>query len=178
MRMQRRIQPTRSRISPGRIVVETSPTVGGSEPRSAEAPLGLRLKVMLTRARLDREIVSGHPSTSTDAIALRVRQLIAPNTRQRIARELRSVVEYVDRRGARPIITTVVIDPAAVRAGRSAILGLAQRLEGSAPVQPAGIVFAQRLLTDGAGPIFNRNSSRTVTDAIWEVVEVLEGHTN
>jgi len=43
-------------------------------------------------------------------------------------------------------------------------------------VEPAGVILAQRLLTDGLGPLFNRNSERTVVGAIWETVDALEGH--
>jgi hypothetical protein len=176
MRTQPNSQPIVTEISPMRRI-ERSPAFGGGESPSAREPLGLRLRVQLTRARLDREIVSGRACTPTDALALRVRQLTHQRTRQQIARQLRSVVEYVDRRDPRPIITAVVIEPAAVRAGRNAILGLAHRLEVGDPVQPRGIVLARRLLTDGSGPMFNRGSGRTVTEAIWEVVDALEGRT-
>ena len=130
----------------------------------------------MTRGKLDRQIVSGRPCESTAALALRARQLASPRTRSQIARELRDTVDYVDRSGPRPIVTAVVIEPAAVRAGRNAILGLAQRLEGSVPVQPRGVILARKFLTDGLGPMSDPNSERTVTEAIWEITEALEGH--
>jgi hypothetical protein len=105
--------------------------------------------VFLTRAKLDRQTAAGQPREATVALALRARQLTHPRTRQQIARNLRETIDYVDRRGSRPIISPVVIEPTAVRAGRQAIIGLAERLEGTAPVEPAGIVLARALLTDG-----------------------------
>ena len=65
-------------------------------------------------------------------------------------------------------------DRAAVRAGREAILGLAERLEEGAPVHPVGVVLAQRLLTDGLhSPLFNPRCGRSVDQAVWEVADAL-----
>lgn len=140
-----------------------------------EAPLQLRLRAFAGRGRLDRRILAGEPSDSTPALQLRAAQLADPATRRQAARRLRGIVQYVDRTGPRPLITAVVIDPSAVRSGRQAILGLAQRLEASGPVEPRGVVLAQRLLTDGLGPLFNPSSERTVVAAVWETVDALEG---
>jgi len=138
--------------------------------------LALRWRVRLTRGKLDAAILAGAPVDVDSALALRTRQLTDARTRRRAARQLRGIVEYVERVGPRPLITAVVIEPSAVRPARQAILGLAQRLESPQPVEPAGVILAQRLLTDGLGPLFNRNSERTVVGAIWETVDALEGH--
>jgi hypothetical protein len=142
---------------------------------SAGAPVALRLRVFLTRAKLDREIGSECPYESTPALALRARQLTHPSTRRQIARELREAVAYVDRAGQRPIDTAVVIEPAAVRGGRQSIFALAQLLEGSAAVQPAGIIRARRFLTDGLGPMYDSHSEQSLTDAVQGMVTALEG---
>jgi hypothetical protein len=165
-----------TRMSEMKAPCEPVPSGGGGRSPSAGASLALRLRVYLTRAKLDREIGSGCPCESTAALALRARQLTHASTRQQIARELREIVEYVDRSGPRPIDTAVVIVPGAVRVGREAIVGLAQKLEGSAAVEPAGIVLARRFLTDGLGPMSDPNSERTVAEAVGEVVDALEGH--
>ena len=151
-------------------------STNGARRRSAAAPLKLRLRVLMTRRKLDREILGGYPLGSPDALALRVQQLTSESARHRIARDLRGVVEYVDRRGPRPLITAVMIEPAAVRAGRSAILDLAVTLERSSAVRPRGIVLVHRLLTDGTSPLFNRASHRTVTEAVWEIQDALDGN--
>ncbi|MGA2320677.1 MAG: hypothetical protein ABSG95_08020 [Solirubrobacteraceae bacterium] len=127
-----------------------------------------------TRWRLDRRIAAGSAQESTPALSLRARQLTSPRTRQQIARELRGIVDYVDRAGSAWIFSAVVIERAAVRAGRQAILGLAERLEGAAPVSPRGVARAQVLLTDGLSPLFNRYCERTVIQAIWEVEDALQ----
>jgi hypothetical protein len=132
--------------------------------------------VFVTRGKLDRQIATGHPLDATVALTLRARQLTRPRARQQIARHLRETIDYVDRRGSRPIISSVVIERTAVRTGRQAIMGLAERLEGTAPVEPAGIVLARALLTDGRSPLFNPHSELTVTEAVFEVQDALEGH--
>jgi hypothetical protein len=138
--------------------------------------MALRLRVYLSRRRLDREIASGSACGSTDELALRARQLTSASSRQQIAHELRDVLAYVDRDGPRPLSTAVVLEPAAVRVGREAILGLAQILEGDAPVLPAGIIRARRFVIDGLGPMSDPASERTVAEAVSEVVDALHGH--
>jgi hypothetical protein len=140
---------------------------------SAGSPLLLRLRVYLTRGRLDRRIAAGLPCGSTPALALRARQLSHPSTLRQIADQLRGIVGYVDRLGSRRTVSAVVVERAAVRSGRHAILGLAERLEGTAPTSPKGIALAQVLLTDGLSPMFNRYCERTVTEATWEVQDAL-----
>jgi hypothetical protein len=147
------------------------------QPVSARSGFLLRLSVFLTRGRLDRQILGGQPWESPAATALRSRQLIEPRTRQRLARSLRGIVDYVDyadRLARYPQFSAVVIAREPARAGRPALLGLSERLDGPDRISARGIVLAMALLTDGANsPIFNRNSTRTVTEAVWEIADAL-----
>jgi hypothetical protein len=134
----------------------------------------LRLKVFLTRVKLDRTIAGGRPFEVTRALALRIEQLTAPRTRRRIASELRGVVDYADSNDSvSPRLSAVMIEPSAVRAGREAILGLAERLQSSAPVSARGVVIARALLTNGSSPLFNRFCERTVVAAVFDVQDAL-----
>ena len=143
-------------------------------PRPPGARFRLRLGVYARRGRLDRQIGSGAPWGATPALALRAEQLIDPRSRRRLAHNLRWAVEYVDRLGSRPDFSAVMLDRRAVRAGREAILGLVERLEGSDLVSPRGIVLAQSLITDGcASPLVNANCGRTVVQAVWEIADAL-----
>jgi hypothetical protein len=142
---------------------------------AAGASVKLRLRVYLTRGTLDRRIAAGRPYLSTPALALRAQQLVEPRTRRELARTLRKIVEHADRRTAGPVSSAVVVEPVAVRKARHPILGLAERLESPARVNPAGIARAQVLITDGLSPLFDPNSPRTVTQAIYAVQDALEG---
>jgi hypothetical protein len=138
-------------------------------------PLALRIRVAFTRRRLDREIASQWPCHLTPSLALRARQLVDPRNRKRIARTLRGTVARADRMGTGPNFSAVVLEPGAVMAGRQAMLGLAERLDGSAPVCPRGMVLAHTFLTDGGvSPLFNRHCAQTVTEAIWDLADALE----
>jgi hypothetical protein len=139
-----------------------------------DAALGLRLSVYLTRAKLDREIARGRSPEATPGHRLRARQLTEPGTRRRAAGSLRGIVEYADRCPQARMFSAVVVECAAVRSGREAILGLAERLEGPAPVSARGLARIHTLLTDGLGsPLFNPNCGRTVAEAVWEVADLL-----
>lgn len=135
----------------------------------------LRLRVYLTRGTLDRRIASGQPYLSTSALALRAQQLAEPRTRRQVARTLRKIVEHADHRMAGSVFSSVVVEPVAVRNARHPILGLAERLESPAELNPAGVARAQMLITDGLSPLFDRNCPRTATEAIYEVQDALEG---
>jgi hypothetical protein len=135
----------------------------------------LRLRVYATRGTLDRQIASGRTFLSTPALALRVQQLAEPRTRRHLARALRGIVDYADQHTTGRVFSAVVVEPRAVLRARHPMLGLAERLESPAQVNPAGIARAQVLITDGLSPLFDRNCLRTVTQAIFEVQDALEG---
>jgi hypothetical protein len=174
MRALRRSQQA-SPISAGTPAFEAVPAPHGGQTTPGGTPLTLRLKVFVTRRGLDRQIAAGRACESSPALSLRARQLTGWRSRQELARNLRRVVDYVERRRSPGVISTVMIEPAAVRAGRQAILGLARRLEGPAPVSASGVVLSAALLTDGRSPLFNPHSKRTVAQAVSEVHDALEG---
>jgi hypothetical protein len=159
----------------GHVTFDGVAPLGGSRSSSERASVALRLKVFLARAKLDRQIAGGRSCESSAALALRARQLTDSSTRWGVAHNLRETVDYVHRNKSRRVISAVVIEPAAVMTGRRAILGLARRLEGAAPVSPGGVVRARALLTDGLSPLFNPNCERTVAQAVSEVHDALEG---
>jgi len=152
---------------------ETVVPVDGVRGASAGAPLALRLKVYLTRGRLDRQLVAGHGPDAPTELTLRAKHLSNPRTQRDIARNLRGIVRYVDRQESRRGISCVVVSSHAVRTGRTAICELAEQLERAAPVNPRGIILAQALLTDGNSPLFNPYCERTVAEATREVQAAL-----
>ena len=128
-----------------------------AEPARLGPPRGLRLKVFFSRGKLDRQIASRDACEQSDALSLRICQLTEASMRRRTARELCGVVERVADREPGLVISAVVIEPAAVRAGREALLGLAERLESSAPVSARGVA------------LYNPYCERTVDEAVFEV---------
>jgi hypothetical protein len=161
-------------ISTSSIDFETVVPVDGVRAASPGSPLALRVKVYLSRVRLDRELAAGRAHDASAELALRAAHLTHPRTQRDIARNLRGILRYVDRQGSRTGISCVVICPPAVSAARTAICELAEQLERAAPVNPRGIVLARELLTDGRSPLFDPDSERTATEATREIREALE----
>jgi hypothetical protein len=141
---------------------------------AADASLKLRLRVYMTRPWLDRRIAASGPGATSAALELRARQLTSTRARNRLAQELRGLVEYAQRMGSRPTFSAVVIDRRAVAGGRYAILGLAERLEGREPVSARGMTLVRRFLTDGLGPLFNPRSEQTVIQVVWNIEDAFE----
>jgi hypothetical protein len=112
--------------------------------------LGLRLRVAVTRARLDRQIAAGLSPWHDEALALRATQLTAPRMRERVAAGLRrAVASGSARRGA-----GVPVSRAAVLEAQPALLALVDDLREIADPAPRGVALAQALLTDGGGPLY------------------------
>ena len=157
-------------------VLEAKASVQDVRSRAIDAPVALRLKVFLTRGKLDRKLAAGGSREATDELALRVRQLTDPGMRRQIAAELRGVVEYVDNRESGVAFSSVVIEPSAVMFGRESILGLAERIEAmDCPVRARGVVLARALLTEGISPLYNPYSEQTVSEAVFDVQDALGG---
>ena len=150
-----------------------SPLAGLPNPESAR--LALRLKVYLTRGRLDRGIAAGSAVAGSEELQLRSRQLIDPRNQRRIARDLRRVVEYADRPSSGTVMTTVMIDAPSVRRGRWALGELAEQLERAGVVDPHGVALARELLSDGTSPLFNRHADRTIARAARDIRDALDG---
>jgi hypothetical protein len=146
---------------------------GPSRTDSPGGPVPLRFRVFVSRRRLDRQIVAGH-TCDAPALELRVRQLTNLRSQQAAARNLRRVVGRVDRLGAGPDLSAAVIDRAAVRASREAILGLADRLDRAGEVSPRGMILARELITEGTtSPLYGTEGGRLLTKALWEISDAL-----
>jgi hypothetical protein len=117
-------------------------------------------------------LAQGLARDESEARSLRARQLAAPRTRRRLARCLRRVAESDPRRFT-PFSSRVALTPA-VYPLREAFAGLAERLESPAPINVCGIARVIELLTDGAGPLYNRKTESRLGDAIWWVADGLE----
>ena len=147
--------------------------VARSRSHLALSIIALRLRVYLTRGGLDRRIAAGDERASTPAVALRARPLADVRTRRKVASELRRVVAHADRVASRTRLSAVLVEPTQVRAGREAILGLAELIERPTSADPRGVALARELLSDPASPLFDRGCRQTVADAVCEVETAL-----
>ena len=136
--------------------------------------LGVRVRVLLRRRRLDRELADGCAGDASEERAWRAGDLAGPATRRQLACSLRRVVADAERPRAALLSHAVPVHRQAVVAWREAVLGVAERLERPGPVNACGVARVVVLLTDGTGPLYNRSSGRSISDAVWWVADGLQ----
>ena len=142
-------------------------------PRRRSSPTQ-RLRVVLHRARLDRQLADGLAPEAFHDRALRASQLAGMSTRRRVARSLRRLVEHADRPGGVLLSAAVPVCRRSVLTWREALLGLAERLEQPVPLDPCGVARALVLLTDGGGPFYNAGADRSMSEAVWWIADGLQ----
>jgi hypothetical protein len=143
------------------------------DPTSRSPTLRCRLRVQLHRARLDQQLAEGVGNDSVDDRALRGRQLAGRRTRRRLARSLRARVKDAERPVGPQLSAAVPLSRRAVLASRESLLGLAERLESAAPVNPCGVARVLVLLTDGTGPLYSQGAADRLREAVWWIADGL-----
>jgi hypothetical protein len=141
-------------------------------PRPA---IGLRLRVLSRRARLDRMLADGVDPQESHELALRATQLVSGRTRRALADSLDEVVRIADgdrrRRSASPALA--IRD---VRASTAALLGLARGLREDREVDVRGVALAQQLLTNGSGPLYVYGQDDELWHAARDATTALDGN--
>ncbi|MGO8905829.1 MAG: hypothetical protein ACLQMH_09440 [Solirubrobacteraceae bacterium] len=157
------------------IALRISRRVAIQKSASSRPPrLGLRIRVLCRRWRLDYELAAGGARDAPEDRALRARQLADPVTRRRVSGSLRRVVAEAEQPRTLLLSPAVPVLGDVVVPRREALLGLAERLEQPVPTNPCGVARALVLLTNGAGPLYNRASERPIDEVIWWVADGLQ----
>jgi hypothetical protein len=105
-------------------------------------------------------------------LAWRVEELVATKNRLDLAHSLRSLV-----RDARPtyLPSASPFNRLVVRADGDRLLAVAERLADLArPVAARGVVLLDRLLTDGTGPLYDRDRADDFGPTLDLILETLE----
>jgi hypothetical protein len=124
------------------------------------------------RRELDRLLLAGADPDGSPALRRRTRAL--RRRRAHLADGLeRAVRAAATPRLRGPLSAAIPVDAAEVRATRRLLLELAFRIRADEAAQPAGLLLARRLLTDGGGPLFNRSASGALRDAAAEAILAL-----
>lgn len=124
------------------------------------------------RRAADREIGLRHNQPLR--LAWRVEELVSTKNRLDLAHALRSLV-----RDASPqyLPAASPVNRRAVRAESQALLDIAARLADlDDPVAARGVVLADRLLTDGSGPLYDRERVDELPRYLDTTLEALEPH--
>ena len=123
---------------------------------------------------LDAQLAAGAAPESNHVIGLRARALVVPARRQRLASDWDRLVTVARER---PATARVPLRRDRIVAAEADIRELQRSLRASAPVPARGVAIASALLTDGSGPVYNRNSRVDLRAAVQEAIHHLDPST-
>jgi hypothetical protein len=146
--------------------------VPGLGSQAGHARRGVRLRVLVRRRVLDREIASGLRPEADAARALRAEQLRSLNERCCVAASLANVLSAADERQADPG-SLLRLDHARVLAARHEIVTLIDALRSDRAVAARGVALARLLLDADASPLLRPQARGTVQQAVSEVIAAL-----
>ncbi len=127
--------------------------------RAAKAGLAGRLQNWMHSSRLDAELARGVPPETTLALALHAERLTRPAACRELARTIRHLIGATRHRpGSRALVALVPLRHEEIRDARPELEALAGRLVAAGPVSARGVALVRVLLSDGAGPLYRRDS--------------------
>jgi hypothetical protein len=133
----------------------------------------------LTRIRatpLDRRLAAGTSPESGRLIALRARALVVPARRQRLASDWDRLVR-IAREHPATAAARVPLRRDRIVGAEADIRELQRALRASAPVPARGVALASTLLSDGAGPLYNRDAGVDLRTAVRAAIQHLDPST-
>jgi hypothetical protein len=142
--------------------------------RAPDGPgLILRARVWIRALELDAALAGGADPARSEELELRARQLPDRRTRERMATAITRLIRVADGRRA-PIVTPQApFTPKQVRANRSLLLQLAERLRDSESVALRGMALTSLLLNDARGPLSTDSDPLTLERGIRAALSAL-----
>ena len=135
-----------------RLLLDAGAAANGALEDAAEPPLMLAVRSGALPS-VQALLAHGADPASDRALELRADRTCSVTNRQRLARALERVVR--DARQPAPLIRPQVpVRRAAIRDCAQDLEALIRRLRDGEPVDPRGIALTDRLLTDGASPLY------------------------
>jgi hypothetical protein len=134
----------------------------------------LSITALLRANGLDRQLASGVEPWRTPVLAARARQLTSDRKRRSLARGMELLVEQAEEPAR--VVLTAAITPSrpSVREARPLLLMLAARLRAGDPVDPRAVAAVNKLLTDGAGPVYRRGDPNTLAHELRRIESWLD----
>jgi hypothetical protein len=111
------------------------------------------VRVWLRRGALDRSLAAGADPAASPQLARRARQLTSRRSRAGLAASIRNLLDAAEER-PRGFTAAVPIQRREIRRERQLLLQLATGLESQDELVPRGIALVERLLIDGASPVY------------------------
>ena len=124
-------------------------------------------------SRVDRQIASGRSTDSSRVVARRAHALVSPAVRGRLARDWEGLLTQARRpRGMHD--PRVPFNSGSIMGCENQIVQLISALSASLPLPARGVAMASQLLSDGAGPLYNRRRSADLDSALRSVLSQLD----
>jgi hypothetical protein len=123
---------------------------------------------------LDAQLADGVSPLRDAALALRARQLVSRQSRERLAAGLEGLVRKAEwpplpRGVAIPLVRRQILE------ARTGLLGLAACLRAERPLYARGMALVSDLLTYGAGRAISPCADSSLRDAVHAVAEARDG---
>ena len=115
-------------------------------------------RVWLQRGLLDRRLARGADPGTSPELTRRARQLTSRRCRAGLVAGLRSVIEEADE-PRRAFSAAVPVRRQEILRERQSLVALAEDLLSEDEFSPRGIALIERLLTDGASPLYTPGPS-------------------
>jgi hypothetical protein len=148
---------------PSGYVMHRTPTLRSAPTRSR--PM-LRLRTWWNSPELDSALADGIDPTGSDELRARAEQLARPRQRAQLAAAIERLVAIAERPPERLFSAPPLFRRDQVRANRSLLLSLAERLNGEGPHALKGVAMTSVLLNDFRSPIHVGDGARTLKDAV------------
>lgn len=131
----------------------------------------------LLAPRLDRQLAAGQAPESGRYLATRARQLVSPTLRRTLGQNWGGVL---DRASKPPTSRTarVQLPGERVIGAEHELRTMIERLSAPVPTPARGVAMASRLLSDGAGPLYNRRCQVGLNAALQQVIDELDPSTS
>jgi hypothetical protein len=123
------------------------------------------VRVWLRKGSLDRSLAAGTDPEASPQLARRARQLTSRRRRAGLAASIRNLLDVAED-GRRGFTAAVPIQRHDILRDRQLLLQLAADLESDDELQPRGIALVERLLIDGASPVYVDSPEGTLHGAL------------
>jgi hypothetical protein len=136
-----------------------------------------RFAARLQASSLDRQLAAGRQPQSSQALAIRARQIVSPAGRRELAQHWIHVLDLA----VRPPTALPLHGPlcrGAVAAAEPDVREMIDVLAGGLPIAARGAAIASLLLSDGTGPLHNRHSPLELSAAVQEATRQMGSSAN
>jgi hypothetical protein len=135
--------------------------------------LWTRLRARLFSASLDHQLAEGRSPEANRLLAARAAQLVAPSTCRALARDLEHLIDQA-RRPPVPRSPRAPLCRRRLLAAEPEVREALTLLATPRPTAVRGVAMVRLLISDGAGPLFNRSCAIDLRALIQQAAAALE----